>query len=119
MSFCKYCNQVWAEPQQDATHICLEGRIAALEAELAEANERSAGLAAVITREHGPQYVTEFDCAAILSRVREKARREGAVEALEAINLWSVDTYGDDATCHTEIRAEIRCRIAALEGGKE
>ena len=33
MSFCKYCNQVWAEPQQDATHICLEGRIAALTAE--------------------------------------------------------------------------------------
>lgn len=116
-------------------------RIAALKAQLAEANERCAGLAAALEA-RGPckncdgkgtvWYRKEYadgsfggalhklcrcggiDPSAILAAVREKARREGAVEALKRFRTWERVIYGA-GSCHAEIRTEIDERIAALE----
>ena len=114
-------------------------RIAALESQLAAANERCAGLAAALGV--GERTIAEAmkaasamnldragcllsayvlcgkDYSAILAAVREKARREGAIEALKSmhsqIEEFDKDPHGEPLK---QVNVEIRRRIAALEG---
>jgi hypothetical protein len=54
----------------------LEARIAVLKSDLAAAKEREAALSAAVCRDQGPNYLPDFDLAAIYQRVRVAAKRE-------------------------------------------
>ena len=122
-------------------------RISDLTSQLAAANERCAGLAAALDvvqgiLEDAPElnpsnYDHEQACelnskmveaflllrhnspSAILAAVREKAKREGAVEELGALLEWGPEYRSGEVSVTLtikEYRDEIRRRIAALEG---
>lgn len=146
---CNMCEQRWMHGIEGECIKCAsEKRISALEADLAVERERNAGLAAVIEEfraylrdredvtddargvrpnaamEHGMELdrlleKKEIDHHTILALVRAEAKREGAVEALQAMYNWEPELYGPEPVwlILQEMSKEIRRRIAALKRG--